>query len=247
MLGFLAYRIHNYPTAPPNLPAIAKPSETDIEKPKTQLSPQTPKPEKFPSHTMTMSYIRDDVTFVKPIPKKHPQRSSIQHWQLRDLISCPQTRKEFYSVNQNTVSKYNTETQTSTAVMKDLTFAPSSMATGEGYIAAGGQRSQLTVRQLNSNWFAQATVGGSINNAMCISAHGGDAQLLICNNDETIKVYTLPGLQRLTTITLPTAVNHASVSPDGTKLCAVGDSNQVYLYDVTANGGYQKIQTLTGL
>jgi hypothetical protein len=86
------------------------------------------------------------------------------------------------------------------------------------------------VRDIDTNWFAQTTVGGSINNAMCISKHpkGSDgARLLICNNDETIKAYTLPGLQRVASISLPTAVNYCSVSPDGTKMVAVGDSNQV--------------------
>lgn len=65
------------------------------------------------------------------------------------------------------------------------------MTTGCGYVAAGGQRSQLMVRDLDSNWFAQTTVGGSINNAMCISKHPKGSmgpRLLICNNDETIKV-----------------------------------------------------------
>ncbi|KAI8830741.1 WD40-repeat-containing domain protein [Chytriomyces cf. hyalinus JEL632] len=196
---------------------------------------------------MTMSYMSEDVAFVKPVPRKHVNRLSIQHWQLRDLVSCPNTRKEFYFVNQNNVHGYNTDTQTTTTVLKDLTYSPTSMTTGEGYIAAGGQRSQLTVRQLATNWFAQATVGGSINNAMTISAYHNQARLLICNNDETIKVYSLPSLQRITSISLPTAVNYCSVSPDGRKLCAVGDSNQVFLYDVGPGGSYQRVQSLTAV
>lgn len=140
--------------------------------------------------------------------------------------------------------------------------------------------------------FAHTSVGGSINNALCISEHLGGTRLLISNNDETIKVYSLPGLQRLTSIQLPTAVNYgktaielclftlfecisgvshekktpennhksdipaspfflqsstvASVSPDGRKMVAVGDSNQVFLYDISVAGGYQKIGTYTG-
>lgn len=128
------------------------------------------------------------------------------------------------------------------------------MTTGCGYLATGGQRSQLMVRQINSNWFAQTTVGGSINNSLCISAHprttdshhAGDIRLLVCNNDETIKVFSLPSLQRVTTIGLPTAVNYASVSPDGRKMVAVGDSNQVFVFDITASGYYQRIGTLEG-
>lgn len=119
------------------------------------------------------------------------------------------------------------------------------MTTGDGFLAAGGQRSQLMVRQLSNNWFAQTTVGGSINNSLCISNIHGQTRLLICNNDETIKVYSLPGLQRIASITLPTAVNYASVSPDGRKLAAVGDTNLVYLFDISASGTYHKVASLT--
>jgi len=58
--------------------------------------------------------------------------------------------------------------------------------------------------------FALTSVGGSINNALCISEHLGGTRLLISNNDNTIKVYSLPGLQRLTSILLPTAVNYST-------------------------------------
>jgi WD40 repeat protein len=97
-------------------------------------------------------------------------------------------------------------------------------------------------------------VGGSINNSLCISRHprttdsngAGEIRLLVCNNDETIKIYSLPSLQRITTIGLPTAVNFASVSPDGRRLCAVGDSNQIFLFDISPSGYYQRIATLNG-
>ncbi|KAJ3033844.1 hypothetical protein HDV00_005693 [Rhizophlyctis rosea] len=78
---------------------------------------------------------------------------------------------------------------------------------------------------------------------MCISNHIAGTRLLICNNDETIKVYALPGLQRITSISLPTAVNYAAVSPDGRKLVAVGDSPQVFLFDISASGGYELVDT----
>ena len=82
---------------------------------------------------------------------------------------------------------------------------------------------------------------------MCISNHiAGTPRIYICNNDETIKVYSLPDLQRITTINLPTAVNYASISPDGTKLIAVGDSPQVFLYEIGRNGSYQRTATLAG-
>ncbi|KAI1316868.1 hypothetical protein EDD11_009358 [Mortierella claussenii] len=189
--------------------------------------------------------IRDNCEFLKPKPRVHHQRLTIQHWQLRDLITCPKTSEEFIYVNQHSVNSYNTRTKITTQLMKDLSFPPTSLTAACGYLAAGGQRNQLMVRQMNSNWFAHTSVGGSINNALCISEHLGGTRLLISNNDETIKVYSLPGLQRLTSIQLPTAVNYASVSPDGRKMVAVGDSNQVFLYDISVAAGYRKIGTYT--
>lgn len=63
--------------------------------------------------------------------------------------------------------------------------------------------------------FALTTVGGSINNALCISEHLGGTRLMVSNNDNTIKVYSLPGLQRLTNIVLPTAVNYSTYPLSG--------------------------------
>lgn len=114
-------------------------------------------------------------------------------------------------------------------------------------MAAGGQRSQLMVRRLDSDWSAQMTVGGSINNALCITKQAnGQVRILICNNDETIKIYSLPDLQRITSLSFPTAVNYASVSPDGTKMVVVGDTSQVYLYHISSNGTYEKVSSMTG-
>lgn len=71
--------------------------------------------------------IRDDCEFLKPQPKVHQQRLTIQHWQLRDLITCPKTSEEFIYVNQNAVNAYNTRTKATTQLMKDLTFHPTSL------------------------------------------------------------------------------------------------------------------------
>jgi WD40 repeat protein len=89
------------------------------------------------------------------------------------------------------------------------------------------------------------SVGGSINNAISISKHGGQQRILLCNNDETIKVYSLPDLQRITTLSFPTAVNYASVSPDGRKMVVVGDTSQVFMYNITHDGTYEKIGSMT--
>eukprot|EP00126_Sphaerothecum_destruens_P014422 Sdes_comp25028_c0_seq1m22644 len=183
----------------------------------------------LPENTMTIEnevIIREDAKFLNPVPLKHPQKSTIQHWQLRDLIHCPTSKEEFIYVHQNNVNKYNTRTKEVREILKDLTFSPTSMTVGCGYVAAGGQRSQLMVRNMELGSSFITSVGGSINNSMCISKHLDDTRLLISNNDETIKIYSLPSLTHISNISMPTAVNYSAVSPDGTKMVAVGDSKQ---------------------
>ncbi|GAA5938901.1 uncharacterized protein JCM15063_004902 [Sporobolomyces koalae] len=44
-----------------------------------------------------------------------------------------------------------------------------------------------------------------------------------------------------------TPINHCSVSPDGTKMIAVGDTEEVFLFNVKINGEYELVDTLVGL
>ncbi|RKO96812.1 WD40 repeat-like protein, partial [Caulochytrium protostelioides] len=184
--------------------------------------------------------------FVRPNPKSYPVLATIQHWQLRDLVVCPRRADEFLYVHGNNVISYDTTMRRGKALLRKLAFAPTSMACAEGYLAAGGQRSQLVVRSLDSDYYAETSVGGSINNALCIARHAnGDTRLLVCNNDEKIKVLSLPELSAVESISFPTAVNHAAVSPDGTRMLAVGDTNVVFLYGISNSGAYSRMATLT--
>lgn len=177
----------------------------------------------------------DQKCYVKSVlPSKYLQSVTIQHWQLRDLVQAPRSSKEFFTVFQNGVRRYSTNTGEIQTIFKDLNFVPTSIAVNHGFVAAGGQQGQLVIRELDGPYLVQANVGGSINNALSISALGGPDQLrlFVCNNDETIKIYSLPELILLRTLSLPTACNHAAISPDGRNLVAVGDSNEVFLFDI---------------
>ncbi|KAJ1514561.1 hypothetical protein HMI54_012516 [Coelomomyces lativittatus] len=189
----------------------------------------------------------DDAQFIMTATaKRFPVQSTIQHWQLRDLIVCGTKNgsKEIFYVCGNNVHILNTETGSSVPILKDLSFPPTCITTSHGYLAVGGQRSQLLVRQLTSNWFSHTSVGGCINNALSVINQGGSIRLLVSNNDESIKIYTLPSLVKVSCLSLPTAVNHSSVSPDGSTLAAVGDCNQVFLFNLTPSGGYHKLATI---
>ncbi|RUS17966.1 hypothetical protein BC937DRAFT_89307 [Endogone sp. FLAS-F59071] len=236
----------------------------------------------------------EEADFIKLTPKKHLRTITIGHWQLRDLLLCPTNRKEIIYPFGNSVLKYNTEKKQETNLLSGIGFDPTSIAAGHGYIAAGGQKSELVVRKLDGTWEINTSVGNEINNALSITERPGEPpRLMVCTNDEMIMVYSLPSMRELTKIQLPTAVNYGelerkrlwkdgmkrwkkgtsggavsrfefiiqnrnrekmaiilicdgtSVSPDGRKMVAVGDSNHVFLFDISASGQYKRVATYT--
>ena len=63
--------------------------------------------------------------------------------------------------------------------------------------------------------------------------HLYDVVAVLTNNDKTVRVYSLPQALETCVLDLPFPMNHASISPDGTTLVAVGDSNQAFFYTRT--------------
>lgn len=61
-------------------------------------------------------------------------------------------------------------------------------------------------------------------------AHLDDIVAVLTNNDKTVRVYSLPQSLETTVLDLPFAMNHATVSPDGQTLVAVGDFHQAYFF-----------------
>jgi hypothetical protein len=64
-------------------------------------------------------------------------------------------------------------------------------------------------------------------------SHLYDVVAVLTNNDKTVRVYSLPQALETCVLDLPFPMNHASISPDGTTLVAVGDSNQAFFYTRT--------------
>lgn len=61
-------------------------------------------------------------------------------------------------------------------------------------------------------------------------AHLDDIVAILTNNDQTVRIYSLPTGQETRVKDLPFAINHATLSPDGKMLVAVGDLNQAYFF-----------------
>ncbi|KAJ1792667.1 hypothetical protein LPJ59_004813 [Coemansia sp. RSA 2399] len=212
--------------------------------------------------------------FVNPSPRRHHQRTSWNHWQLRDVVLCPSQKPELYSIYRCNVDKYDIQKQQSTRILGDLDFDPVSLAVGGDFVVVGGQRAELAVARL-SDPCAPTVVrsGGSINNFVALDQSqpalprrrfrdsaafiedgvtnlnimnnsSSMPRLMACNNDHTVRLMSLPDLRLVTELKFPTAVNYAAISPDGTKMCVVGDSSDVFLFSKRGDD-FEKIATLT--
>lgn len=79
-------------------------------------------------------------------------------------------------------------------------------------------------------------IGDEIVNSISIhqvhdeEAHLYDVVAVLTNNDRTVRVYSLQHGVETACLDLPFPMNHASLSPDGRTLVAVGDSNQAFFY-----------------
>lgn len=61
-------------------------------------------------------------------------------------------------------------------------------------------------------------------------AHLYDIVAVLTNNDKTVRVYSLSQSVETSVLDLPCPMNHATMSPDGTVLVAVGDSNEAFFF-----------------
>lgn len=61
-------------------------------------------------------------------------------------------------------------------------------------------------------------------------AHLHDTVAVLTNNDKTVRIYSLMQNVETAVLDLPFPVNHASISPDGTSIIAVGDCAQAYFF-----------------
>lgn len=166
------------------------------------------------------------------------RKTTIQHWQLRDLVQCPYDGNVVFSVNKNRVVRHDLATLRSSTEMV-LNFEPTCFVMSEGYFAAGGQSRQFELNQGDAS-ILRGTTGGSVNNAVRL-ARDPDRQLraFVCNNDESIKIHSTENGSVIGLVRCVTAVNHCSIRPvDGSDLICVGDNRHTYLYTARPSGYY---------
>lgn len=132
--------------------------------------------------------------------------------QLRDLICFADNDPQaLMTVTQHSILQFDpTGKREGRAVLSNLPFSPTTLSAARGYLAVGGQRGQLVAcrRLPGDNWRVQANFGGAINNTVLVSHHHGRDKVLVCNNDETIRIFLLPTMDLQETLSFPVAINH---------------------------------------
>ena len=178
----------------------------------------------------------------------YPRPITIQHWQLRDLVHCPYRAGEVFAVHHKRVLRHDLINLKSTLAC-DLSFEPTSVAFGSGYVAAGGQNSQLDIRRscgpFENEIVFKGHCGGSVNNALKIAKDAShQRRLFICNNDDTVKIFSLTIGALVSMVRCPVAINHCALSPSGELMVCVGDNRNTYVYQATSVG-YRLLHTYT--
>ncbi|KAI9260798.1 WD40-repeat-containing domain protein [Sporodiniella umbellata] len=187
--------------------------------------------------------------FVQSKPIVHDQQVSVHHWQLRDLVlTDKQFRNELFVPVGNDIVKYDYTTGKKDLLLEDIGYKSTCIASGFGYLAAGGQHGDLILKDTKSDYerCITSSPGCTINNGLCFSrCSNGEKRLLVSNNDSSIRVFSVPDLNLIDTINFKTPVNNTCVSPDGEKMVAVGDDNSVHLFNISFSGKYELVRTMT--
>jgi WD40 repeat protein len=120
-----------------------------------------------------------------------------------------------------------------------FSFEPRSLTSRYGWIAAGAEHGILAILDGRGEASSlqegprkqEVVIGGCLVNGIHIHHNAaGEDVALVSSNDHSLKCYNLSRGYLESPISMPTAMNHASVTPDGKWMVAVGDNTVCYLF-----------------
>ncbi|PVV02366.1 hypothetical protein BB560_003187, partial [Smittium megazygosporum] len=164
--------------------------------------------------------------------------------------------KAIYSSEDKHIARYDLETKKSKYVFRDLNFHPVSIAVTDAHIVAcGGKGKLLVLNKKNELDFALKKINNDTITKLLIdnvnynphfsdqSYNSTNDRLIVCDNSGIIKILSLPSLAVEDRISFGIPINFASISPDNSKMAAVGDSGDVFILNRRGNS-FEKIHTL---
>ncbi|KAJ9669750.1 hypothetical protein H2201_000135 [Coniosporium apollinis] len=195
-----------------------------------------------------------------PTKSFYPVRIPIAHFQLRHYISSPEPDHLYYSSGEdvyclNTATGKRTHIATLPFEARCTASGYGWICVGgesHGHFAAikldGAASLQADVdsllplefggpvrRPLLSPRVKLERIGDEIVNSISIhrleeEGEGENIVAVLTNNDKTVRIYSLTHGLETTVLDLPFCINHATISPDGQLLIAVGDYHQAYFF-----------------
>lgn len=179
---------------------------------------------------MSIHELKDTSDFVQPECIEHSIAVPVQHWQLRDMLKS--TSNSLIFCQGNKVCKFNVNKNSLDDIITDLSFFPTSISATDTLVVVGGQKGQYAVKNLVADRFILGTIGQAINNAVKICNFKDETNFLFCNNDNTIRRYSYDNLEEIEVINHPWPVNNCEMSLDGKHLVSVGDTNQLFYFNI---------------
>lgn len=193
---------------------------------------------------------------MKPRKRFWPLKIPISHWQLRHFISHSEPDHIYYA-SKSEVYRLNTITKKA-KLIAILPFDARCTASGYGWVCVGGGEGDghFAAIKLDGSgdvdaalpinaWRSERrppnvkieSLGEEIVNSISIhriqdeEAHLDDIVAVVTNNDKTVRIYSLPQGAETKVLQLPDPMNHATLSPDGKMLAAVGDCNEAFFFE----------------
>lgn len=120
-----------------------------------------------------------------------------------------------------------------------FSFEPRSLTSRYGWIVAGAEHGVLAILDDRGDASTlqeglrkqEVTIGGCLVNGIHLYRNAsGEEVALVSSNDHTLKSYNLSQGRLERPMSMQTAMNHATVSPDGQWMIAVGDNTECYLF-----------------
>ncbi|EEB08996.1 WD40/YVTN repeat-like protein [Schizosaccharomyces japonicus yFS275] len=197
---------------------------------------------------MSKPIIETDFLLKVPETKRFDVRVSVNHQQLKNLISTQPTGEPsdpVYFTNSYFIWSLYPHSGAIKQIGGMLKYKPLCLLGSCGYVVSGGPlNGQVDFWAPNgSHTFME--LGGTYNNGVAIHRRNCDqkAESLVCNNDHTIKILNLDDKSLTNLLYFPVNMNHASVSNDGRFMVCVGDSPDVFIYDIDRSGSFHHQST----
>ncbi|CAO3640712.1 unnamed protein product [Cunninghamella echinulata] len=186
--------------------------------------------------------IQNNGNFIHKEKVQHDVETTIQHWQLRDLVSSSSSNIVLLPKH-NQLQMYDTIKKEVIKII-DLPFAPMSVDTKEGYIAIAGPRGLAMIKHIETDWSSDIFhTGAGMNNSIGLSKINQDLRVTICNNNHTVHIYSIPSMKKIQVLNSPSAINHTSVSSDEKYMLATSDIGNIYQYEIK-NDQYELKSTI---